>query len=404
MRRVAVVGASVAGVSAARALRELGMDGEIVMVGAEPHRPYDRPPLSKEILVGTSEPKQISLLDEADDGLGLTWRLGTTATGLVASERAVELDGTERLVVDGVVVATGSSARQLPTLVGADGSLPAGVGVLRTLDDALALREALRQGVPVVVIGAGFIGLEVASAARALGVDVTVVDVASWPLVGVVGPTVGEAIARWHLDHGVELRLGVGVARIEATPGGVEAVELDDGSVVPAGRVVVGVGVRPCTEWLSSSGLELGDGVVCDAVGRTSLPPVVAVGDVAAWLDPADGRHRREEHWTAAFERPATAARALLGHEPAPPLDVPYFWSDQHGSRWQLAGRPGAGDHLEVTEGVLGEPGCLVRWSDGEQTTAVLALDAARSFVRQRRELVAQRRARLESLGLEVGR
>jgi 3-phenylpropionate/trans-cinnamate dioxygenase ferredoxin reductase subunit len=153
VRRVAIVGASVAGVSAARALRELGMDGDIVMVGAEPHRPYDRPPLSKELLLGTSEPAQIALLDEADDGLGLTWRLGCRARRLLPAERALELDDGERLVVDGLVVATGSMPRMLPSLLAPSGTLPAGVQVLRTLEDALALRDALRRGLPVAVVG-----------------------------------------------------------------------------------------------------------------------------------------------------------------------------------------------------------------------------------------------------------
>jgi len=398
VRRVAIVGASVAGVSAARALRELGMDGDIVMVGAEPHRPYDRPPLSKELLLGTSEPAQIALLDEAEDGLGLTWRLGCRARRLLPAERALELDDGERLVVDGLVVATGSMPRMLPSLLAPSGTLPAGVQVLRTLEDALALRDALRRGLPVAVVGAGFIGLEVASAARAAGVEVTIVDVAPWPLLGVLGPTVGEAVAGWHSDHGVALRLGRGVAGVRTSGSGVEALELDDGSSVPAGLVVVGVGVRPATDWLGSSGLDLADGVACDAVGRSTLAEVVAVGDVAAWSDPVDGRRRREEHWTAAFERPATAVAALLGGRPTPPADVPYFWSDQHGARWQLAGRPGPGDRLEVVEGVLGQPGSLVRWSDGAETTAVLAFESARPFVRARRDLLAVRRARLEAL------
>lgn len=400
MRRVAVVGASVAGVSAARALRELGMDGEVVMVGAEAHRPYDRPPLSKELLLGTSEPEQIALLDEADDGLDLTWRLGTRARRLLPADRAVELDDGDRLVVDGVVIASGSSPRMLPSLLSTTGALPEGVQVLRTLEDALTLRDALRRRLPIAVVGAGFIGLEVASAARAAGAEVTVVDVARWPLLGVVGPGVGEAVAGWHAEHGVTLRLGRGVAGARASQAGVEALELDDGSVVPTGVIVVGVGVRPATEWLESSGLDLADGVACDAVGRTALPEVVAVGDVASWLDPLDGVRRREEHWTAAFERPSTAVAALLGVKPAPPADVPYFWSDQHGSRWQLAGRPGPGDQFEVVEGVLGQPGSIVRWHNGAETTAVLALDAARTFVRARRELMGARRSRLEAFGV----
>lgn len=401
MARVVVVGASVAGTAAARALRSAGFDGELVVVGAEPHRPYDRPPLSKDLLNGRVTPEQIALIAPDDEGLGITWMLGMAAVALVPSERAVVLESGRRVVADGVVLACGATARALP-VPGAE----LGLHTLRTLDDALALRDALEAAGPVAIVGAGFIGLEVASAARSAGAAVTVVDVAPVPLAPVLGAQIGAAIEAWHRQNGVDFRLGVTVAGIE---GGTrpEALRLGDGTAIDAATVVVGVGVRPATAWLAGSGVRLaGSGVgfegpvICDPVGRSTIPEVVAIGDCSAWCDPLRGAPVHEEHWTAAFERPATAVDALLGRPAHPPAAPAYFWSDQHGARFQLVGHRGPGARATLDSGELGSDSWVVRYEEAGATTAVLAMNGGRRFTALRRALAADRKAKLVDLGL----
>lgn len=336
MRAVVVVGASLAGLSAARALRAQGFDGRLVVVGDEPHRPYDRPPLSKEFLAGQADEAALALEADGED-LGAEWLLGTRAVALDPGTRSVGLADGRTVTADAVVVATGAAARTLPGAAAGPG-----VHTLRTLDDARALRADLARGGRLVVIGGGFIGAEVASTAYALGLDVTVVEAAPIPLSGPLGEAMGGVVSGLHSDHGVRLLCGTGVRGTGADgEGRVAAVVLADGRRLPADTVVVGVGARPCTEWLAGSGIEIGDGVLCGADGRTSLPAVVAVGDCAAWYDPAAGAHHRVEHWTGALERPAAAVSALLsggaGGQRAP--RPPYFWSDQYGVRIQFAGR-----------------------------------------------------------------
>lgn len=279
MRTVAVVGASLAGLSAARSLRKQGYDGRLVVIGDEPHRPYDRPPLSKEFLAGGIGEADLALETDGED-LRAEWLLGARATGLDRTRRAVRLADGGEIRADGLVIATGAAARQLP---GSDGL--AGVHVLRTLDDARALRDDLARGGRLVVIGGGFVGAEVASTACALGLEVTVVEAAPTPLAGPLGQAMGGIVSALHLDHGVRLLCGVGVKGL----GGerkVDAVLLEDGRSIPADIVVVGVGARPCVDWLEGSGVILENGVKCGADGRTSLAGVVAVGDCASWYDP----------------------------------------------------------------------------------------------------------------------
>lgn len=406
MKSVAVVGASLAGLSAARALRAQGFDGRLVIVGDEMHRPYDRPPLSKEFLAGQVGECDLAL--EADgEELGAQWLLGTRAAGLDRAECAIRLADGRTVRVDGVVVATGAAARTLPGGHGLDG-----VHVLRTLDDARALREDLARGGRLVVIGGGFIGAEVASTARALGLEVTVVEAAPTALAGPLGTAMGTLVSALHADHGVRLVCGVGVRALSGDgPGGrgippargtrsggrdsgrgrVRAVLLEDGRSLAADTVVVGVGARPCVEWLEGSGAALDNGVLCDAAGATNVPGVVAVGDCAAWYDPAVGAHRRVEHWTGARERPAAAVAALLsGGAAAPgPLRPPYFWSDQYGVRIQFAGYAAGADSVSVEEGAADERSFLAVYRRAECPVAVLGVNRTRPFMHWRRQLAA---------------
>ncbi|MFE0449762.1 NAD(P)/FAD-dependent oxidoreductase [Streptomyces sp. NPDC058914] len=384
MRTVAVVGASLAGLSATRSLRKQGYDGRLVVVGDEPHRPYDRPPLSKEFLAGALGEADLAL--EADDeDLRVEWLLGVRATGLDGADRAVRLADGRVVRADGIVIATGAAARTLP---GSDGL--AGVHVLRTLDDARALRDELARGGRLVVIGGGFIGAEVASTAYTLGLDVTVVEAARTPLAGPLGAEMGAVVSALHADHGVRLLCGVGVKGVSGEHR-VDAVLLEDGRSVPADIVVVGVGARPCVEWLEGSGVALDDGVKCGADGRTSLAGVVAVGDCANWYDPRAGAHRRVEHWTGARERPDAAVTALLAGgavEPAAPRP-PYFWSDQYGVKIQFVGHAAGADSVTIEEGAADDRDVLAVYRRAGRPVAVLGMNQPRLFTRWRKRLAA---------------
>ena len=383
MRTVAVVGASLAGLSSARALRSQGFDGRLVVIGDEHHRPYDRPPLSKEFLTGKVTGDDLALEDD-DEELGIEWVLGARAEGLDLTERSVVLAGGTRVQADGVVLATGARARNLP---GADGI--AGIHTLRTLDDAVALRADLQPGRRLVVIGAGFIGAEVASTARALGLDVTVVEALETPLAGPLGTDMGRVVSALHADHGVRLICGAGVRGL-AGNGRVEGVTLDDGRLLPADVVLVGVGAQPNVDWLEGSGLELENGVRCDAGGLTSSPGVVAVGDCAAWYDPRLGRHHRVEHWTGALDRPKRAVATLLsGDSSGPDVAPAYFWSDQYGVRIQFAGDARSADTVTVEDGDPAERSFLAVYRQGEQPVGVLGMNQTRAFTRWRRMLAA---------------
>ncbi|MGI5193256.1 NAD(P)/FAD-dependent oxidoreductase [Streptomyces sp. CA-288835] len=382
MRTVAVVGASLAGLSAARSLRKQGYDGRLVVIGDEAHRPYDRPPLSKEFLAGTVGEAEL-VLEMDDEDLGAEWLLGVRATGLDRTDRAVQLADGREVRADGIVIATGAAARTLP---GSEGL--AGVHVLRTLDDARALREELAGGGRLVVIGGGFVGAEVASTAYALGLDVTVVEAAPTPLAGPLGETMGAIVSGLHADHGVRLLCGVGVKGLSGERR-VDAVLLEDGRTVPADIVVVGVGARPCVEWLEGSGVELDNGVKCGADGRTSLAGVVAVGDCANWYDPRAGVHRRVEHWTGARERPEAAIATLLAWgatEPGVPRP-PYFWSDQYGVKIQFAGHAAGADSVTIEEGTADERNVLAVYRRAGEPVAALGMNQPRLFTRWRKQL-----------------
>lgn len=379
-----MVGASLAGLSAARSLRKQGYDGRLVVIGDEPHRPYDRPPLSKEFLAGTLGEADLAL-ESDDEELGARWLLGARATGLDPARRAVRLADGQEIRADGVVIATGAAARTLP---GSEGL--AGVHTLRTLDDARALRDELARGGRLVVIGGGFIGAEVASTAYTLGLDVTVVEAAPTPLAGPLGVTMGALVSALHADHGVRLVCGVGVKGLSGERR-VDAVLLEDGRTVPADIVVVGVGARPCVEWLEGSGVALDNGVTCGADGRTSLAGVVAVGDCANWYDPRAGHHRRVEHWTGARERPDAAVATLLAGgavEPGVPRP-PYFWSDQYGVKIQFAGHAAGADSVTIEAGAAADRDVLAVYRRAGDPVAVLGMNQPRLFTRWRKQLSA---------------
>ncbi|MGX1674980.1 NAD(P)/FAD-dependent oxidoreductase [Streptomyces sp. NPDC055400] len=377
MRTVTVVGASLAGLYAARELRAQGFDGRLVIVGEEPHRPYDRPPLSKDFLLGKAGEDQLALSDVDETlELGAEWMFGVRARGLDARGRTVLLEDGRTVSTDGVVIATGASARRLP------GPALAGVHTLRTLDDARSLRaELLRGPRRVVVIGGGFIGAETASSCAALGHSVTVVEAAPLPLLPQLGPEMAAVCAGLHARGGVELVTGVGVAALHGDLA-VHGVELADGRVLPADVVVVGIGAVPNTGWLAGSTLALHDGVLCDDGCVTALPQVVAVGDVAR----VGGA--RAEHWTSATAQPRVAVRNLLaGRTVETVRPLPYFWSDQYGSRIQFAGRRKDGDLVRVVEGTVEDGSFLALYERGGETTAALAVNRPRPFTQVRREL-----------------
>jgi 3-phenylpropionate/trans-cinnamate dioxygenase ferredoxin reductase subunit len=346
MNTIAVVGGSLAGLRATEALRREGFDGRIVVIGAEPHLPYDRPPLSKQVLAGTWEPDQ-AVLTGAEE-VGAEWLLGRRATALDAGTLELTLDGDERLPCDGIVIATGATPRTLPGTPALEG-----LHVLRTLDDCLALRADLEREPRVAVVGAGFIGSEVAATSWERGLSVTVIEALPVPLERALGPLMGKVCGRLHTDHGVGLRLGVGVEAIEGgADGRVAGVRLTDGSTVEADVVVVGIGVAPATDWLAGSGLTLDNGVVCDPWCQAA-PGIVAAGDVARWTNPLFGTSMRVEHWSNAADQAQAAVRTLLrGRDETEPFSpVPYFWSDQYGVKIQFVGHASGDDVVEVVEG-----------------------------------------------------
>ncbi len=385
MDRVVIVGASLAGLTAAETLRHEGFEGSITVVGDEPHRPYDRPPLSKQVLAGAWETDRIALPATTDE-LDIEWRLGSPAAGLDLGDRYVMFDDGPSLPFDGLVIATGVSPRQLPGTAEI-----VGVHTLRTLDDCRAIRRALEAGVErVVVVGAGFIGAEVAATCCGLGVDVTLVEALPVPLWRVLGTEIGAVCADLHRDNGVDVRLGVGVDRIEADGRGhVACVRLAGGAVIDATLVVVGIGVVPNTAWLQGSGLSIDNGVLCDAT-MLAAPGVVAAGDVARWPNAAfDGEVMRVEHWDNAVAMGEHAARRLLAHaagggsiEPFAP--IPWFWSDQYDRKIQLAGRAGPDDDMAVVHGSLQERRFVALYGRRGRVVGALGFNMAGRLARYR--------------------
>jgi NADPH-dependent 2,4-dienoyl-CoA reductase/sulfur reductase-like enzyme len=376
-QQLVVVGASLAGLGAVRGARRLGFDGRITLVGAEPHLPYDRPPLSKEFLE-SDEPRKVPTLCDAEvlsDQLSTELLLGTPASELRPDEHTVRA-GDQLLEYDKLIIATGSSPCVPPDMPGAH--------VLRTIDDALAIRDALRHARHVTVVGAGFIGSEVASSARKRGCDVTVVEAAQTPLSRALGTSMGAACSTLHEVHGVDVRCGVTVA---ATEEAARVVHLSDGSVLRTDLVVLGTGAKPATDWLGGSALRLDDGVVCDAMLGSSAPDVYAAGDVARWFNRWSGNSMRLEHWTAAAEQGEAAARNAVAPEDGEPYAaVPYFWSDAYGTRIQFLGVPDC-DQVEVVSGDPRRHKFVTLYRSGDRLTGALGMDNQVEVLKYRRLL-----------------
>jgi NADPH-dependent 2,4-dienoyl-CoA reductase/sulfur reductase-like enzyme len=391
---IVVVGGSLAGLRAIETLRRLGYEGRIQLVGAEEHLPYDRPPLSKQVLAGAWEPDRIWLKDEeAFDGLEVEAHLGRTATDLDLDERVVVLHAGTRLRFDGLLVATGARPRHLP-----DSAELEGVHVLRTLEDCVSLRRAFEKNPRVVVVGAGFIGSEVAATARTRGLEVTVLEALPVPLERGLGQAMGRVCGDLHRDHGVTLRCEASVAGFEGS-GRVERVWLADGSTVEADVVVVGVGVVPNTSWLDSSGLTINDGVVCDERCATGAPGVYAAGDVARWHNPLFDEEMRVEHWTNASDQGVVAAQNLLAGPGAgePYAPTPYFWSDQYDTKIQLVGHPRPGDEVRVVGGSVEDRRFVALYGDRGRLRAALAFSSPRRLMAYRR-LISERASWDEAL------
>jgi NADPH-dependent 2,4-dienoyl-CoA reductase/sulfur reductase-like enzyme len=383
--RILIVGASLAGLRAAETLRAEGFAGTITVVGDEAVAPYDRPPLSKQVLRGKWDADRITLAAGRNDALALTWERGVAASALDLEQRTVALADGRRLPFDGLVIATGARPRRIPGT-----EHLTGVHALRTLDDALAIRGALDAGARrVLVVGAGFIGAEVASSARERGAEVTVVEPLSAPLARVLGPEMGRVVADLHRAHGVDLRLDTGVAGItQEGPSGPLQVALTDEQAVEADVVVVGIGVVPNTEWLHGSGLLIEDGVRCDET-TLAAPGVVACGDVARWPNPLFDEVMRVEHWEHALDMGAHAARRLLaGDAPGAPFaPVPFFWSDQYDRKVQLAGRVRPTDDIEVVAGSVEDRRfCALYGRDG-RVVGALAMNMPARVIRYRRQI-----------------
>ena len=339
---IVIVGGGLAAARTAEQLRRSEFSGRITIVSDETHLPYDRPPLSKEVLrkeVDDVALKPRAYYDEND----IVLRLGSAATGLDTAAQTVTLaDGTV-LGYDELVIATGLVPRRIPAIPDLEG-----IRVLRSFDESMALRRHATEAQRAVVIGAGFIGCEVAASLRSLGVDVVLVEPLPTPLAAVLGEQIGGLVARLHRDEGVDVRTGVSVAEVRGQ-GHVDTVVLSDGTELTADLVVVGIGSRPATEWLDGSGVAVDNGVICDEAGRTTVPNVWALGDVASWRDPT-GHQARVEHWSNVSDQARVVVPAMLGQDVPSAVVVPYFWSDQYDVKIQCLGEPEATDIVHLVE------------------------------------------------------
>ena len=376
MRNIVVVGASAAGLAAAETLRREGYVGTLTLIGEEADAPYDRPPLSKQILASQWEADRLMLRTEHQlAALDLDLRLGVRATGLDQGKRTVELATGDRIGYDGLIIATGVRPRGLPG---------EGAHVLRTVSDALRLRTRLGPGRRLVVVGAGFLGAESAAVARGLGSEVVLLEPAPVPLAHAVGERVGRVLADVHRNHGVDLRTGVAVAAV--TEGGVL---LAGGELVEADEVLVAIGSLPNTEWLEGSGLHLDNGVVCDEYSQAA-PGIYAAGDVARWLNPLFGEPMRIEHRTNAAEQGMAAARNLLHPQARKPFaPVPYFWSDQYDLKIHAYGYLRGHDAVQIVEGDREQRRFLTAYRKGERLVGALAVGMPPKAIRPWRQAIA---------------
>ncbi|MGI5460234.1 NAD(P)/FAD-dependent oxidoreductase [Streptomyces sp. CA-249302] len=379
---VLVVGASASGLTTVEALRRKGYEGRITVLGDEPHAPYDRPPLSKQVLSGAWDPERAALrTQDVLSALDAEFVFGDPAVGLDTAARSVRTQSGRELPADAVVIATGVRARQLPGQQDL-----AGVHVLRTLDDCLALREDLLAGSRLVVVGEGVLGSEIAATARTLGLDVTLTGPLSGPMALQVGPLVSGVLAELHTERGVRLKLGNGVVGLTSEGGRVNGVRLATDEVLPADVVVVSIGAIPATEWLADSGLELDNGVVCDSRCRAE-EGIYAVGDVARWHHEGLGRLVRLENRTNATEQAMAVAGEILG-EGRPYAPVPYFWTDQYDAKLQVHGFLPTDAEVDVVEGDLTARRFVARYRSEGRVTGVLGWNMPKQARLRRQEIV----------------
>jgi len=339
---IVIVGGGLAAARTAEQLRRAEYAGAITIVSDEEHLPYDRPPLSKEVLRAEADDvflQPAAFYDEND----ITVRLGSGVTTLDTAAKTVSLANGDVVSYDELIIATGLVPKRIPSLPDLEG-----IRTLRTFDDSIAMREHAGSASRAVIIGAGFIGCEVAASLRKLGVDVTIVEPQPTPLASVLGEQIGELVARLHRTEGVDVRCGIGVSGVTGTEH-VEKVMLSDGTELDADLVVVGIGSRPSTDWLDGTGIEVDNGVVCDDAGRASAPNVWAIGDVASWRR-VTGHQVRVEHWSNVAEQARVLVPTMLGAEVAATVTVPYFWSDQYDVKIQCLGEPEADDVVHVVE------------------------------------------------------
>ncbi|MBB2947074.1 NADPH-dependent 2,4-dienoyl-CoA reductase/sulfur reductase-like enzyme [Actinoplanes lutulentus] len=373
MNRIVVAGASAAGLTACETLRREGFEGTLTLIGDELSLPYDRPPLSKQILSSQWEPERLMLRTEAQlAALDLDFRLGVRATGLDVAARTVRLDDGTAVSYDGLIVATGVRPRALA------GS---GAHFLRTVGDALELRKCLRPGTRLTIVGAGFLGAESAAVARGIGCEVVLLEPAPVPLAHAVGVEVGRFLSEIHRSAGVDLRTGVAVSEVVD-----EGVVLAGGELVASDEVLVAVGSVPNTEWLADSGLEIGDGLVGDAFCRAG-PDIYAAGDVARWHNPVFGESMRIEHRTNAAEQGMAAARNLLGAG-KPFAPVPYFWSDQYDLKIHAYGYLRGHEEVEIVDGALAERRFLAVYRRGSRVVGALAAGMPPKAIRPWRQAI----------------
>lgn len=380
VNRLVVVGASLTAARAVEEARALGFAGEIVVIGAEAAAMYDRPPLSKEFLTCEGEPELAPLVGDVD-ALGLDLRTGITALSLDSRNRRVRTSAGD-VDYDVLLVATGAEPRQLDV-----GGHLDGVHSLRSAGEALRIRNELVAGAKVVIVGAGFIGGEVASSARHRGADVTLVELLPLPLEHAVGSLVAERLAFLHRQYDVDLRTRVRVTAIEGG-GHVEKLRLSDGTVLEADVVVVGIGVDPATGWLRGSGVAVSDGVTCSPYLESTVPDVYAAGDVARWVNPWNGRSTRLEHWTSAGEQAEIAMRNALTQDRVACSIVPYFWSEWYGHKIQMLGEPATEVELTVAGGAT-DP-FLAHYRFDGQLVGGFALDRTGPLMKSRAHIAAR--------------
>lgn len=390
-----VIGASLAGMRAVQAARASGYTGRIILIGSEEHLPYDRPPLSKQFLLPDSQPDFLTVEEELRDELDVEVRLSSTATSLDPQAHVVTVNG-ELVTYGRLIIATGAAPRALPNFPTLRGVL-----TLRTLDDAKTLREQITPGKRIVVIGAGFIGSEIASSAKSAGAEVVILEAASAPLMRALGEVVGKVVSGLHARNGVQLHVS---AQIEGLEGEdvVTGVRLAGGTIIPADIVVVGIGAAPATSWLVRSGVELSPldgGIICDAQLRTSVPDVYAAGDVAHWPNLVMDSTMRLENWTNAADQGRHAAQSAVSPETAKPYStVPYFWSDWYGQRLQVVGSAQC-DEVVFVSGHEDSDRWVALYRAGDRLIGAATLNEPRRIMKYRR-MIAERVSWEEANGL----